>query len=411
MNLESHPQNFEPHKKDIEHHKKDRNLSPFRKMQQWVTVGALATFGLLEGCDQSKIDNLCATLREGPKKPDVEVINEVKESPIISRSTISYDEFLKTENWKEACDGAKGMENSIKVIIYEALAEIKKIKDKQIENPGDNTNEANREKSIKEFEDFLKQCYVYLDKYENITPQSLYKEYVSSYQYYDAQRNWLVTLVNSPKYGERIVTEYSGDTTEAGMALKIRKNRIEESRYKVILGPNVSNTAIAHYIPSTDSVEFPSSFDREKERGLGVHEFTHSMTLGGLVMSTSAKDIFLSAFTKQNFSEEEKSISDRSLKESGLDYYANPTELDARKKELEYDMEKLGIKKYEEDFTDTHYQKILELQKQGKLSSGADQFLRMIKPEYLKLIMNTIAENVIKVDPKEWFPEENTSYA
>lgn len=410
MKFESNTQNLETKPEQVEHKKKDPSLSPFRKMQQWVSVGALATFGLLESCDQAKIDNLCATLREGPKKPDVEVVNEIKKIPMTSRSTVSYEEFLKTENWKEACDGAKGMENSIKVIIYEALAQIKEIKNKQIEHPGDSTKEANREKSIKEFEDVIKQCHIYLYKYENVTPQSLYKEYIGAYKFYDDQRNWLITLVNSPKYGERIINEYGEDLTKGEMVLKIRKNKIEENKYKVVLGSEVSGTTQAQYIPSSDSVELPSNFDKEKDRGLGVHEFTHSMTLGGLIMSPSAKAIFRNAFTTENFNESEKVVNERALKETGLDYYANPTELDARKKELEYDMEKLGIKKYEEDFTDTHYQKLLELQKQGKLSSGADQFLRMIKPEYIHLIMNGIAMHII-TDPKEWFPEENTNYA
>ena len=73
------------------------------------------------------------------------------------------------------------------------------------------------------------------------------------------------------------------------------------------------------------------------------------------------------------------------------EYLSKPTELDARKKVLEMEMESLGIKKYEEEFTDGHYKKLIKLNKEGKLSNDAHDFLRVIKPEYIKQIMNSIA--------------------
>ena len=68
------------------------------------------------------------------------------------------------------------------------------------------------------------------------------------------------------------------------------------------------------------------------------------------------------------------------------------------KKALEYDMAKLGVKTYGEEFTDDHYKKLLILQKEGLLNPSASEFLRMTKPEYFKKIMNEIAEQKIVSD-------------
>jgi hypothetical protein len=65
----------------------------------------------------------------------------------------------------------------------------------------------------------------------------------------------------------------------------------------------------------------------------------------------------------------------------------------ARKQALDAEMEKLGIKKYDEDFTGEHYDKLLEYNKAGNLSAGAREFIKTTKPEFFKQIFNEIATN------------------
>lgn len=143
-----------------------------------------------------------------------------------------------------------------------------------------------------------------------------------------------------------------------------------------------------------------------------VHEFQHATTKGEAEISEYAKQLYKKAFISpedSSFVKNEKYINplipsyatdvthlnqhdqEAVLKHSS--YLSNPTELDARKKQLEYDLERLGIKKYGEPTNDQVIQKMLKAVSLGKLSQGSKDFLFHIKPEYFKQVMNTIASN------------------
>jgi hypothetical protein len=128
--------------------------------------------------------------------------------------------------------------------------------------------------------------------------------------------------------------------------------------------------------------------DGQAKRGesIVVHESEHALTDGDREMSDYAKDLYKEAF--------EKDLKDGDNMEA---YYSDPTELDARKRQLEYDMEKMGIKKYSEPFTIRKFERVMKVYHKGKLSHGARDFLKHInlgnKGEYLKRIMNTIAHD------------------
>jgi hypothetical protein len=66
-------------------------------------------------------------------------------------------------------------------------------------------------------------------------------------------------------------------------------------------------------------------------------------------------------------------------------------------------MEKLGIKKYGEIFTEEHYKKLLKLQKEYKLSLDAIQFINHIKPEDFVKVMNELAENNSKEEKRNYY--------
>lgn len=73
--------------------------------------------------------------------------------------------------------------------------------------------------------------------------------------------------------------------------------------------------------------------------------------------------------------------------------FADPAEIDARKRQLEYDLDQNGVWKYGEKFTPEHFQKAQTLEKAGKLSHGAADIIKYLKPEKLAEIINTIAES------------------
>ncbi len=71
-----------------------------------------------------------------------------------------------------------------------------------------------------------------------------------------------------------------------------------------------------------------------------------------------------------------------------------------RKKILDYDLERLGVKKYKDEFNIKHFFKMLKLMDEGKLSHGSVQFINSVKPMMLPIIMNTVAE-IPKINSNE----------
>lgn len=110
------------------------------------------------------------------------------------------------------------------------------------------------------------------------------------------------------------------------------------------------------------------------------HEYLHASTNSIMGISEKAEEILRNSY--------------KSIGEKGTDdYLSSITERLARKQALDAEMEKLGIKKYDEDFTGEHYDKLLEYNKAGNLSAGAREFIKTTKPEFFKKIFNEIATN------------------
>ncbi|MDQ5949892.1 MAG: hypothetical protein QG563_399, partial [Patescibacteria group bacterium] len=203
---------------------------------------------------------------------------------------------------------------------------------------------------------------------------------------YDTEHLWLEKNISSPEYRKKLEDEFGSKTDSV---LNARKHRLSDKNYKVVSGFSVSDDAQAFYDHSNEEVALPSV----SEEGLAIHEFTHDMTHGDELLSEKAKDLYTESYDPSKLTDDEWRYNFKTLIENGSQYYLEPTERDARKKALEYDMAKLGVKTYGEEFTDDHYKRLLELQKEGLLNPSASEFLRMTKPEYLKKIMNEIAEN------------------
>lgn len=111
-------------------------------------------------------------------------------------------------------------------------------------------------------------------------------------------------------------------------------------------------------------------------------------------MSDYAYELYLESFDSTRLNEYET---------SDVGYYLSPAERDARKRVLEYEMDQLGIKKYDEIFKDEHIDILYELLVRGGLSRGSEEFLRMTKKEYLKQIFNTIALNQDDIIEEEMY--------
>lgn len=204
----------------------------------------------------------------------------------------------------------------------------------------------------------------YIKNYESVT-----KPYRESFKKYDEEKAWLQNNISGEEYKKRL-------TQFEGLDASVQEERLQNLTPEYSLGDG------SNYNFKTKNIEL----NLDPEEPNMIHEGEHQATDAESGMSEFAKDLYKKAFTKQYMTEGDQIIN---MGQEG--YFENVTEIDARKKVLEYEMEKLGVKKYSEKFTQEHYQKLLELQKEGKLSKNSNQFLRMIKPKFVEQIMTTIA--------------------
>ena len=88
-------------------------------------------------------------------------------------------------------------------------------------------------------------------------------------------------------------------------------------------------------------------------------------------------------------------------KNQNYGYFFDPSERLVRKQTLDLEMERLGIKRYGEKFTHEHYNQLIRLYNNNKLSQDADRLLETTKPEYFEKIMNEIAQNDDNLESEE----------
>lgn len=219
---------------------------------------------------------------------------------------------------------------------------------------------------------------------------------------YERQAQWISNIVQSEEYKNKLLEE-SVDMTDS--IYRLRMSQINSDF--LIFNTRGFNTdggtydnALAFYSSGTKEIYMPTGAedkasymyanrDANDIETVGIHEMTHQLTDAEILMSSYAKNLYSKSFDATRLTPYEL---------EDVLYFLDPTERDARKKVLEYEMDQLGIKKYGEPFTDKHLEILEKFQKEGVLSRGSDEFLRMTKKEYLIQIMNTIARNQTEVE-------------
>jgi len=201
---------------------------------------------------------------------------------------------------------------------------------------------------------------------------------------YGKQKAWMVTVISSYEYLIRLVGEFNGDIRGAIIEYCTRTLRIK-TKYIIDDGGEINKkiTGAGAYYDFT-SVHLPTHYGGAT---MGIHEFEHQVTIGDFYMTDYAKNLYRMAFDSSKVNDKT-----RMFNRTQLNYYSDPIELDAQKKQLEYEMERLGIKTYGESFTKRHYKMLLYCLSKGLFTNqGATDFMLRIKPEYIYKIMNTIA--------------------
>lgn len=358
------------------------------KLKRWAKIGAIASVGLVGSPKESGV------------KSDASIKGNIKEYPYERyqegvHSTLSFEDLVKTGKLEEII----GYQNELLELIPRLVQEgVEKIQDATLKKGyfkdfSDKELKAFIEKQ-KEDLDYRKELEKKAFEFLKDPEKNAYNEYLESlketHKFYDTELLWLRQNVSSPEYKKKLEGEL-GEMTES--VLNKRKERLNDKDYEIVEGFQVDpeNNVTAAFDKGKDKVFLPET----RWEGTGVHEFTHDMTNGNDLISEKAKKLYRESFDTSNLTSDELKQEIKYLINYNESYFNDPSERDVRKKALEYDMAKFGVKKYGEEFTGEHYKKLLELQKAGLLNEHSSDFLRMTKPEYFLQIMNEIAENKI----------------
>lgn len=217
------------------------------------------------------------------------------------------------------------------------------------------------------------------------------------------QRQWLANIIYSDTYLERMLL--CTDKSSAHNFQRRYLSHLRSGRYFFSSHPtdskggasghmtNDTRDIFIHYVMDYDLTFLFEMLDPDlNSQGINylihreftpLHELEHQASCGH--MPVFVTDLFSKTFSEKRFLGKcecsRKRVSE---------YYSDPTEILARKRVLDYELELRGIKMYEEQFTEEHYEKIKFLSDKWYLSVNSDQFFYMFEKEDLIYIMNTV---------------------
>lgn len=191
-------------------------------------------------------------------------------------------------------------------------------------------------------------------------------------------RDSMIARTESEAYLTRLIKETDGDVAEAK---RVQQERLANLRNSIFMYTKdlkeleeVAKVLIADGLQLNTETSGLIAFSvignnpEQKERGVvatkekigefATHELSHLATHSEYLIPKKTQER-LSALLKTSKAEAES-----------IEYYKQPTEVLARKHAIDEKMEKLGIKKYEEECTREHIQKLLrsELEKEGYIA-------------------------------------------
>ena len=279
------------------------------------------------------------------------------------------------------------------------------------------------EENINKLEDMLKNYdQSKADEYNKIIEDTLwYIDYLftnkrveesrKSFEKYDKDQKRLIEHLKNPAYLERLKKEFNCSDLEVQEHLN---TRIWNCSVWYELD-NYQRSEQAHYLPYEEDKEhatiLPPKWQNSWNRYVLMHEiWWHRVTNAEWI--NKGKSWWLSDYAKQellNSYEVRNNWIIRMDCSKPYDYFMNISERYARKVVLDFEMEDLWIKKYEEPFTEETYKKLMEYyertikvideeryieersQENNLLSKNAIQFIDSTKPDlsvYMVLFNN-----------------------
>ncbi len=205
-------------------------------------------------------------------------------------------------------------------------------------------------------------------------------------------KNELIKHISSDEYLDKLAKEMNISKWAAAEHQKIRviniRNLSYEFKHRTQIFFDTNGMGYAYYSPSKKNIVLP--FD-ENLTNPEAKSFFYEVILHEVLHESTQFEEGMSSKSIKNLKKTFK-IKDTNESKEDREYYSEPGELIVRKQILDLEMEKLGLKKYGEKFTDEHYKKLLILKKDNKLSPDATDFIDHIKPEDLPKVINDLAE-------------------
>lgn len=276
----------------------------------------------------------------------------------------------------------------------------------EIVEPGEKNLEEQAQE-IKEYEQYLINPSLELKKVGNVTfEQEDFENNKESFKFYDQQIEKIAKHLESQEYLDKLILEY-GNEEAAKEHQKIRIKNLYNGTYNLTdETPNFSS----------NRNEFEVQLSKKPSSLVADHEILGHKIVDGDYFSKNASKLLVLSY--QKFNPESKYFKSLIKVDNPKDfddtvrmldnYFGNKSERFAYKQELEMEMVSLGIKKYGEKFTQDHYQKLINLYHQGKLSADSCRFIETTKPEYFEQIFNEIAE--VKKESKKDFYNPDWDY-
>lgn len=218
-------------------------------------------------------------------------------------------------------------------------------------------------------------------------------EFKGAIKNFDEQREWLADVTHSYEYERRLKNEGLDGTDLNNRRQRVVEDtlRVEDPLYSISGNLGILGVTYDDSIKNYPHVRGKSIVRKEEasdpQSTIALHEHQHKVTEGKRDLSLKAKQLYGKAFSPDKINPELRS------QEGYVEYMSDPTEIDARKKQFEYELEKLTDWQYGDPFTEEQVLQVKKLQQEGKFTRGATEFIELIKGEYFIEIMNTLAQN------------------
>lgn len=221
-----------------------------------------------------------------------------------------------------------------------------------------------------------------------------------------AEKEWLLGYMKSSQYQQKALAEGLTQRQINQRISRLEGTPIYEHDVETLKGGEHGHMMPEYNVANFKDFPIVNMAKKQSPESLSsstVHELEHAATLGDKYLSSKARQLYLESFTPGIYENSTMVVNGQSYGE----YLKNLTERDARKRQLEYEAEKMGIMKIGQVVTEKEYKKIMDVYNSGKFTYGARQFIETTKPEYFLRIMNEVAENGSEDTAPDNLPIEN----